>query len=195
MDVALHAVHAARHLDVLGAAVSGAHGVDEDQVGPIEPGILVIFQLVRRRRHATVGQQLGTARPHAAHVHPHGRRTRTAIEAEGERTPGGIGDTVQRVGHIEDMGFGFAGGVLERHLGDGRGVVEGLAVNGHGVVRHDRGFVDFSSDRRSGTRNSSAAAAASGRRLRLGWRSCRWRCGRRRRLRLALPALGPSLRW
>jgi hypothetical protein len=47
-------------------------------------------------------------------------------------------------------------------------------------MRGDRGLVDIASDRRSGT-GDTTAATASGRGLRLGGRSCRWRWRRCRR--------------
>ena len=80
----------------------------------------------------------------------------------------GIG-AVQRVRHVEDVRFGFAGRILERHLRHRRRVVEHFAVDGDGMMRHHRRFVDLAADRGSGSGDASASAA-------------RGRCGRRRRL-------------
>ena len=159
----MDAIHAARDFDGLRAAVAGAHGVDENEVGLIEPGVLVVLQLVRGLRHGAIRHQLRAARTHAAHVHPHGSGTRAAVEAEGDRTLRGVSHAIERIGHVEDVRFGLAGGVLERHLLHGRGVVEGLAVDIDGVMGDDRSFIYFAADRGTGTGDTAATSAATAR--------------------------------
>ncbi len=82
------------------------------------------------------------------------------------------------------MGFGFASGILQRHLRDGGGVIDWFALHGHAVMRDHRGFVDFAPDRGTGSGHASTSAASAGdgsRRLRRG------------SLRGRLTALGGSL--
>src|SRR6202035_2621944 len=57
LNVALDAVVFAGDFLGLGPAVTRAHGVDEHQVGLIEPGGLVVDELKRRRRHVAVVEQ------------------------------------------------------------------------------------------------------------------------------------------
>ena len=58
-----------------------------------------------------------------------GRRAGSAVEEEPDRPFGFIGDAVLRVVHVEEMAFGdAAGGLLDGHEADARGVVDGLAV-------------------------------------------------------------------
>lgn len=171
----LDAVHAAGHIDVLGAAIARAHRVDEDQVGLIQPGILVVFHLIWRLEHAAVWCQLGTPRAHAAQMDPERCRSRAPIKAEGEWTPRRIFGAVQCVRHVKDMGFGFAGRVLQRHLGDRSRVVQRLSAHVDGVFGNDRSFIDFATHggRRSG--NTTAASAAARRRRSLVRRRSRGR--------------------
>ena len=159
LQVAGDAVHAARDLHRLGAAVAGAHRIQEDQVGLVQPGVGVVLHLVGRRRHGAIGHELGTARAHRAHMHPDGGRARPAVEAECQGPLCGV-RAIQRVGHVEDVRFGFARGVLERHLRHGGGVVDGLAVQLDGVFGDDRRLIHVAADGGSGAGHASAPASA-----------------------------------
>ena len=61
-------------------------------------------------------------------------------------------DAIQRVRHVEDVRFGVARRVLQRHLRDGCRVVQRLAVERDGVVSHNRGFINVAADCRAGPR-------------------------------------------
>src|SRR5207253_1596608 len=56
-----------------GAAVAGADRVDEYQVALLEPGVGIVFQRVRRRRHAAFGQHLDALGTDVAQVQPYRR--------------------------------------------------------------------------------------------------------------------------
>ena len=86
----------------------------------------------------------------------------SAIEAEGDGALSGVGDTVERIGHVEDVGFGITGSGFQRHLGDGGGIVQGLAADGDGVVSDHGSFIDFATDCWSGTSDSATASTARG---------------------------------
>src|SRR5215469_1168027 len=45
LNVAIDAVHPARDINAPGAAITGAHRIDEDKVSFVEPCILVVFEL------------------------------------------------------------------------------------------------------------------------------------------------------
>ena len=72
---------------------------------------------------------------------------------------------------------------LQRHLRDGGGVVQGLAVDVDGVMRDDGGLVDFAADGGSGP--GDAAASTSTLRGRGGDWGWGLGCGLGLRLRLA----------
>ena len=77
--------------------------IDEDQVGLVEPGLLVVDQLEGRRRHAAVGLHLHPPRADRAQVQPDRRGARAAVEREHQR-PLRAG-VVERVGDEEDVGL------------------------------------------------------------------------------------------
>jgi hypothetical protein len=68
-----------------GAAEACAHRVDENEVGVIEDGILVIGQFEGRRGHFAIVSEDDAARAEHAHVQPHRRGTGSAVEGEGDR--------------------------------------------------------------------------------------------------------------
>src|SRR5207248_9634845 len=72
-----------------------------------------------------------------AEMQPDRSRSRPAIERESQRAMRAITDVVQRVSHEENAGFGFTFAVLDRHHGDGRGVLEGLSANRDLVMSDD----------------------------------------------------------
>ena len=184
LDIALHSVHAAGHFHRLCAAVARAHRIDEDQVRIVEPRVLVVLHAVGRLQHAAVGLQHRAARTHAAHVHPHRCRSRPAVEAEGERALGGIGDSVLGVSDVKDVCLRLARRILQRHLCDGGRVVQALAVDVDRVFRDYRSLVHVPADGGSWPCHSAAAAASSGSGLRR-----RGRFPLRRLGLCALPAL------
>ena len=79
------------------ARVAGAHGVDEDEVGGGQPGLVVVFEVVRRRWHATVREEVNLLRAEAAKVQPARGGTRATVKAEAQRPGGRIAAVVQRV--------------------------------------------------------------------------------------------------
>src|ERR1051326_836926 len=137
-DIAAQAEEFARLVALNGAAVAGAHGIDEDQIGLVEPGVFIVDQLIRRRRHHAVRLHAYALGSDGAEVQPHGSRAGAAVEREGKRTVLG-GLAVQRVGDVEDVRLDLAGvDVFERHHAGRRRVVESLAADLHFVVRNHR---------------------------------------------------------
>jgi hypothetical protein len=62
------------------AAVTGADRIDKDQVSLIQPGLLVVDQMIGRRRHGAISIHGDTSRADAPHVQPNRCRTRPTIE-------------------------------------------------------------------------------------------------------------------
>ena len=106
-DVLLEAVPVLRLLAFHGTAVACAHRVDENEVGVVEDGILVVGQLERgRRQFAFVGEDHATRTEHA-HVQPDRRGAWSAVEGEGDGTFGFVPHAVFGVGDEEDLGAGL----------------------------------------------------------------------------------------
>ena len=71
LDIALDAVHAAGDIHILGAAVSRAYRVDENEVGEIESGVLIVDKMVGRRGRFAVGAHFDPLRSEGAEVQPY----------------------------------------------------------------------------------------------------------------------------
>ena len=63
----------------------GADRVDEDQVGAVEPGRVVIDQVERRRRESSDSAGSAPGAGQRSQVQPDRGRARAAVEAEQER--------------------------------------------------------------------------------------------------------------
>ena len=111
-----------------GAAVTGAHRIDENKISLVKPGLFVIDQLIRRRRHHAIGLHAHAFGTDSAHVKPYRSGARAAIERESERPV--LVLAVERIGDKEDVRFNLAGViVLERHHSRGGGVMQRLAAD------------------------------------------------------------------
>ena len=108
----------------LRAAVPGSHRVDEDQVGEVEPGGLVVHERVGGRRQAAVFQHLHPPGAERAQVEPDRRRARAAVERESERTVRGSAVAVGGVGDVEDLALRFTGVRTDRQRAGRSGVTE-----------------------------------------------------------------------
>jgi hypothetical protein len=113
---------------------SPTDSIDEDEVGNVEDRRLVVHQPPRRRQLPALVGLLHDSRPEGAELHPYGRRSRTAVEAEGHRPVGGILHAVAGVGDVEDGRLGSAVLVFHQVVAGGRRVVDLLAVEGDGVL-------------------------------------------------------------
>src|SRR5262249_24114219 len=138
-DVFLEAVELVGVGALYGTGVAGRDGVDEDQVGDIEPGKLVVDELVRRRGDGGLaGVFIGVGEVHApgadaAQVQPDRGGAGAAVEAVDDRAGGGLdgigaGVRKPRVGREEDVGLGFAFVIGLIEVAGGRGVLDELAV-------------------------------------------------------------------
>ncbi len=146
-DVLLEGVPVLRLLAFHGTAVACAHRVDENEVGVVEDGILVVGQLERgRREFAFVGEDDATGSQHA-HVQPHRRGAWSAVEGEGDGTFGFVPHAVLGVGDEEDLGAGLLDlGVLlligdlflEDHRPRGDGVLDLLPADLDRVLAFDK---------------------------------------------------------
>ena len=124
-----------------GAAVAGADGVDEDEVGFVEEAGFVVDELVGGREGEAVVLEFDAFGAEEAEVEPDGGGAGAAVEGEGEGALGGFGGIgfFFGVGDVEDLGGGFAFGVFEGEGAGGGGVVDFLAVDGDGVLGGDGG--------------------------------------------------------
>ena len=109
---------------------AGADGVDEDDVGEVEPGAGVVGEGGGVRgavAGVAEGDVLGAD---GAEVEEAGGGAGAAVEGEHH---GAVVCAVERVGGVDDFGGGLAVLALHGDGADGGGVVEGLAVNGDGL--------------------------------------------------------------
>ncbi len=130
-------VHAEEVLGILWlgrAAVTGAHGVDEDEVGFIQQAEFVFHKRVRRWHSEAIVAKLHALGSEQAHVHPDGGRAGTTIEGKRQRAGGGIGDALLGVGDEEDVRRGFALGIFECQRACRGGVVYLLATESEAVL-------------------------------------------------------------
>ena len=122
-------------------AVAGPHGIDEDEIGPIEPGLVVVYQLVGRGGHTAVRTHLHPSRTERAEVQPDRRRSRPAVEREHQRPLRHVSSVVKRVRHEEEPRLDVAGCGLDWQVSRRGGVFQRAAVDAHLVMRHDRRIV------------------------------------------------------
>ena len=140
LDVPLDAPELLPQLRLGGAAVARAHGVDEDDVGQIQPGMLVVHQLVGRRRHHAVLAHLHPLGSHRPEMKPDGSGARAAVEREHQGPPLRTAGAIGRVGHEEDVGLGLPRLALERNQARGDRVLEHLAADPQ-LVGRDHGLL------------------------------------------------------
>ena len=146
-NILLEAVPILCLLTFHGTAVACAHRVNENEVGVIEDGILVVGQLERgRRQFAFVGEDYA-ARTEHAHVQPDRRGAWSAVEGECDGAFGFIGYAVFGVGDKEDLGARFfnfrifflvVNIFLEDHRPCGDGVLDLLAADLDRVLALDK---------------------------------------------------------
>src|SRR5581483_4205918 len=136
-DIALQAPEFLSQLGVCRPAVAGAHGIDKDQVGHIEPGLVVVHQLERRLRHAAVRQHVHAPRAQRSEVQPYRGRSWAAVEGEHQRAWLASG-VFRRISNKEHLRLGFAFRVLDGQFAGGRGVAQNPACNADLVLRYRR---------------------------------------------------------
>ncbi len=140
LNVALQSAEALQKVGVGGAAVAGSHRIDKHQIRLIQPRLIVVHELVRSGRQASVAVELHSFWSDAPHVQPDRCRARTAVEREHERTFGRVGYAVERVGDIEKIRFDLPLCAADRHHPRGRRVVQSGSVQAQFVFGDDRGL-------------------------------------------------------
>ena len=152
------------------------YGIDENEIGLVKPGLFVIHQLIRRRRHHAIGLHAHALGTNGAHVKPYRSGARAAIERESERPV--LVLAVERVSDEENVRFNLAGViVLERHHARGGGVMQRLAAYMDFMVRDDWWNLRCSffasaagvPDGLAGSAGLAAGAGAGGRSPRFLW--------------------------
>jgi hypothetical protein len=125
------------------AAVAGADGVDEDEVGLVEQRVFVFDEA--EGGPGQVAHLIGhghALRAEQAHVQPDGGGAGAAVEAEGDGPGGEVAHPLARVGDVKEgrarlLAFGltlFFGLFLEHHRAGGGGVADLLAADGDRVL-------------------------------------------------------------
>ena len=106
------------------AAVAGTDGIDEDEIGEVEPGVGIGLQIRRGGGHRGVPRDRQPPGSGIAELQIGRGRTGPAIEHEGHRTGGRIG-AIKLVGGISNVGLRFAGAVEQpdRTRGGGEGEI------------------------------------------------------------------------
>ena len=131
------------------AAEARARRVDEDEIAGVEQAVVIVDDVVRRRRRVGVVGGDDASGPERAHVQPHRRRARSAVEQEGDR-PLSRARALLEIGGVEHRRSRRRGSsrpgflvVLVRGRGDGH-VVPVLGVHdqraGDGGVVHAAAF-------------------------------------------------------
>ena len=119
-----------------GATETGADRINKNQIGHIQPGLIVVNQMVRRRTGEAIGPEFDSFWSDGAEMKPDGRGAGAAVENEGNRPRRGIGGGLLHVGDEKEIRLGFAGVVLECDRASGGLVVDLLAANGDGMIGH-----------------------------------------------------------
>ncbi len=157
LDVAVEIPELRSQLRLRGPAVAGADRVDEDEIGAIEPRLLVVDQRERRRRHPAVIEHADATGAERAEVKPDRRGAGAAVEGEHQRALRGIGDAVQGVRDVEDRRLRLSLVRLDGHAPDGGRVAKRPRADVNFVVSDDRRL--FGRGRRLRGRCRSAAGA------------------------------------
>ena len=113
-----------------GLGEAGADGVDEDEVGEVEPGAGVVGEgggVGGAVASVAEGDMLGAD---GSEVEEAGGRARAAVEGEHH---GAVVCAVEGISRVDDFSGGLAVFALHGDGADGGGVVEGLAVDGDGL--------------------------------------------------------------
>src|SRR3954463_5057134 len=93
-------------------------------------------------------------------AHEFTHRLNVALHTIHQRPSGWISNTVERVSHVEDMRFGFAGGIFQWHLRNSSSVVKGSTADSDAVVSYDGGLIHFAANGGARTRNTRASGIA-----------------------------------
>ena len=117
--------------------ITGIDRVNKDQVRHIQDRVFVVNKRCREFGNVAVCIQADTARTQKAHMHPHGRRSRTAVERECQRSLRDVSGFIQCVSSEEYLKTGFLPfiyAVLDRlltddHCPDGHGVTDLFSVD------------------------------------------------------------------
>lgn len=111
------------------AAIAGAHRVDEDEVGHVEPSIGIVDKLLRCGQKVAVRGGRDDTRAQRSEMQIGGRRARPAVEDEGDRTPRALRAGRQGVGHVEDLGRNGSVAAQQRKRACLRTIIEGFPGN------------------------------------------------------------------
>jgi hypothetical protein len=111
------------------AAETGAHRVDEHQVGPMQQRLAVVDDRIRRRRRVLTVRRHDPLRPDRSHVQPHRCRPRAAVEQERHRPGAPVGKIAPHVGHGVHQPGQFAFVVLDGGRPDVRAVGDRVAAH------------------------------------------------------------------
>ena len=137
LDVFLDPVELLLEFGRVCARVAGADRIEEEKITPVEPGEIVVDQVVRRLRHPAFFVEHDALRSEAAEVEPNRRRAGAAVVADRQWAIRIAFRCAEGVGDEEDVGFVLALLVAERHHAGGHEIVEGLAVDRRGVLGDD----------------------------------------------------------
>ena len=154
------------------AAVAGADGIDEDEIGEVEPGLGVRLHLGRGRRRQRFAIERQPPRPGRAELKPCRGRAGPAVEQERHGARRAVG-AVELVGRIGDVGQRLALVVEHADRAGGRREIERAAGQ---IERLLRGRIRRQTVRLGAAaigdalRAAAAPALLSGRRRRLGAR-------------------------
>ncbi len=134
--IAIDPIEHLRLADADDAAVAGAHGIDEHQVGRTQNAVGVRHQPVRRLFTPDLAGcgPLDPSRTEAADVDQRGGEPRSAVVREGHRTLARIAHAVLRIGDVEHAGGGLALRVLQQDRTGGRRVADALTADHHAAV-------------------------------------------------------------
>ena len=135
LDVAFYAQEFLDGLGVGGAAEAGRDRIHKHEVAAIEQRIGIVRDRVGRRRHEAIRLEHHLLGTDSAHVQPHGRGPRPAVEAKRQRTLGGF-LAVERVSDEEHLGFDLAVAPLDGQASCGGRVAQELPVDRDLVMAH-----------------------------------------------------------
>ena len=140
LDIAVDAVERAAHVVAAeDAAIAGAGGIDEDEIGEIEPGVGIVDRHRRCRRPVGLPRHRQPPRPEPAEVEPARGIARPAVEHESHRPRARIG-AVEREGERGDIGLRRAAvGIEQADRAGGRGKMQRAIGQLQHVMGHRRG--------------------------------------------------------
>src|SRR5439155_7464620 len=124
-------------------AEAGADRVDENQIGFVEQGVIVVHCLVGRRERTAVLFKQRAARAEQSQMQPDGRGAGTAVERKGDRALREVPRAVFGVGDMENGRGGFVFIIAEQNRACVCGVIDFLPVNRDAVFGFDDLFLGF----------------------------------------------------